>query len=84
MSTGNPPKFLHDWVLMCIRIAVLVSAALSVVSAAAETAAVRMDLQVLPADPVSALALDREACLNLKFDDVFAVFTLNRCICIDS
>lgn len=55
---------------MWIRTAVLVSVALSAVSAAAETAAVRMVLQVLLADPVSALALDREARLHKTFEDV--------------
>lgn len=73
---------------MCIRIAVLVSVALSAASAAAETAAVQMDLQEdqegPPADPVSALVLDREGCLHRTFEDVHSCCfnNLNKCICI--
>lgn len=56
---------------MWIRIAVLVSVALSAVNAAAETAAVQMVLQEVPlADPVLVLALDREPSLHKTFENV--------------
>jgi hypothetical protein len=43
-----------------------------------------MDLQEVPlADPVSALALDQEACLDITLEDVFLLFNYPcRCACI--